>query len=85
MQQPGVLFIIKKDAEVLIGGAGKPGARAAPGGAQAVEEGWLRQLARFFGHMPQGVLAGRAVSDGRSPVGVPELGKGVVRAGRKCL
>jgi len=83
VQKLGVLFIVRQDAEVLIGGAGRPGGRAASGRAQAVKEGWLWQRAWLFGHMPQCSFWRWAVGVGRSPFGVPKLSEGVVRAGHK--
>ena len=85
MQQLGILLIVEKDAEMLVGSARRSSSGAAWGSTQTVKESRQGHRALLFGHVPECGLWQRRVGSWWSPFRVAKLGESVGRAGCKGL
>ena len=85
MQQLGILLIVEKDAEMLVGSARRSSSGAAWGSTQTVKESRQGHRALLFGHVPGCGLWQRRIGSWWSPFRVAKLGESVGRAGCKGL
>ena len=85
MQQLGILLIVEKDAEMLVGSARRSSSGATWGSTQTVKESRQGHRALLFGHMLECGLWQRCVGSWWSPFRVAKLGESVGRAGCKGL
>ena len=85
MQQLGILLIVEKDAEMLVGSARRSSSGAAWGSTQTVKESRQGHRALLIGHVLECGLWQRRVGSWWSPFRVAKLGESVGRAGCKGL